>query len=314
MKTVSSPGARHGSRSLPWRSILLIAAAIAAYGFAGPAPGAWVFDRLAIEQGEWWRLITGHWVHSGPEHAAWNIAALGLFAILFETRLRWGLPLVLLASTFAVDAWLWWGDPALRYYCGLSGILNGLLVLGLWAHWRESRHPLVLLTAVGAALKIIVEIQGGQALLTRTAWPSVPEVHAAGFICGLVTAWVLQIRIKASLPRAGSANNPISRYHPYLFSCESRVLPTLSKASTRRACMESPLLSRANRAAVCAAHRFSASFQRSISSTAHSRKSRAAPSRFSSALARVGWKLTESPSPAFRSRPGRRKYIRVSSE
>jgi hypothetical protein len=80
VKTVSSQGARHCSRSLPWRSILLIAAAVTAYGFAGPAPGDWVFDRLAIEQGEWWRLITGHWVHSGPEHAAWNIAALGLFA------------------------------------------------------------------------------------------------------------------------------------------------------------------------------------------------------------------------------------------
>lgn len=198
MKTFSIQGPRRGSRSLPWFSLALVAAAVAAFVFAGPAPGAWVFDRLAIEQGEWWRLVTGHWVHSDRGHAAWNIAALGLFGILFEAQLRWRLPLVLLVSAFAVDAWLWWGDPALRYYCGLSGILNGLLILGLAELWRGTRHPLVLLTAAGAALKIIVEIQGGQALLTRTDWPSVPEVHAAGFICGLVAACILQIRFAPS--------------------------------------------------------------------------------------------------------------------
>jgi hypothetical protein len=31
-----------------------------------------------------------------------------------------------------------------------------------------------------------VEINTGQALLTRTAWPSVPAAHAAGFVSGLV--------------------------------------------------------------------------------------------------------------------------------
>jgi hypothetical protein len=46
---------------------------------------------------------------------------------------------------------------------------------------------------MGAAAKILVEINAGQALLTQTAWPSVPTVHAAGFLCGLVLAWVIRI-------------------------------------------------------------------------------------------------------------------------
>ena len=96
--------------------------------------------------------------------------------------------MALLAATAGVDLWLWWGEPALRYYCGLSGILNGLLVAGLLYLWRDLQHPLVLLTAAGAALKILVEINVGQALLTQTAWPSVPTAHAAGFLCGLVLA------------------------------------------------------------------------------------------------------------------------------
>ena len=141
---------------------------------------------MAIARGEWWRLLTGHWVHSDPAHAGWDIAALLLLGALFEARLKWCLPLALLIGTVGVDAWLWWFDPALRYYCGLSGILNSLLVVGLLQYWRERRHPLILLTGVGAAVKIIVEINSGQALLTHTAWPGVPAVHAAGFLCGLV--------------------------------------------------------------------------------------------------------------------------------
>lgn len=173
---------------LPWRSLLLVAVAIAAYLALGAAPGDWVFDRVAIARGEWWRLITGHWVHSDLTHAAWDISALLLLGALFETRLRWRLPMVLLLTSLGVDAWLWWGDPALSYYCGLSGILNGLLVAGLVHLWRDTRHPVVLLTALGAVLKIFVEINTGQSLVTQTAWPSVPVAHAAGYLSGMVLA------------------------------------------------------------------------------------------------------------------------------
>jgi len=184
----SKPGLRHGGITLPWRSLLLGAGALAVYLILGPAPEAWVFDRVAIAGGEWWRLFTGHWVHSDLAHAGWDIAALLLLGALFEERLRWRLPLVLIVGAVGVDAWLWWGEPALFYYCGLSGVLNSLLILGLLYLWRDLRHPLVIVTAVGAALKIILEIYFGQALLTQTAWPSVPTAHAAGFLCGLVLA------------------------------------------------------------------------------------------------------------------------------
>jgi len=188
VKTGSDYGPGHGGIALPWRTLLLSVIAISAYLVFGPAPGAWVFDRAAIAGGEWWRLITGHWVHSDLTHAGWDIAALLLLGALFEGRLRWRLPLALLAGTAGVDVWLWWGEPALRYYCGLSGVLNSLLILGLLYLWRDLRHPVVLVTAVGAALKIILEIYFGQALLTQAAWPSVPTAHAAGFLCGLVLA------------------------------------------------------------------------------------------------------------------------------
>jgi rhomboid family GlyGly-CTERM serine protease len=191
---------RTGQDSLPapWWSLSLVGAAALAWLIFGAAPEGWVFDRAAIAQGEWWRLLSAHIVHGDPAHAAWDIAALLLLGLLFEPRLQWRLPLVLLGGVVAVDAWLWWGEPGLLYYCGLSGILNSLMVFGLLQWWRDERHPLLAVVAAAAGLKIILEINAGQALLTQTVWPSVPAAHAAGYACGLVLASVTLRKWKQS--------------------------------------------------------------------------------------------------------------------
>ena len=188
---------RHGSPVLPWRTLLLCTIATAIFLALGPAPEGWVYDRTAIAEGEWWRLLSGHWVHSDRGHAVWNIAALLVSGLIFERSLRWRLPLALLLATAGVDTWLWWGEPALQRYCGLSGILNGLIAAGLVQLWRDVRHPVVILTACGVAAKIIVETASGQALITQTAWPSVPATHAVGFLSGL-----LYSSIAGGAPRA----------------------------------------------------------------------------------------------------------------
>lgn len=226
---------RHGGITLPWCSLLLAAGAVLAYLVLGAAPGAWVFDRVAIARGEWWRLLTGHWVHSDPAHAGWDIAALLLLGALFEARLKWRLPVALLVGTVGVDAWLWWCDPALRYYCGLSGILNSLLIVGLLQYWRERRHPLILLTGVGAAVKILVEIDSGQALLTHTAWPGVPVVHAAGFLCGLVFGcgiWIFDIIGRRHY--GGAASRRYAGFPGFLHGPAGQGVPVLSGSERKR--------------------------------------------------------------------------------
>jgi len=178
---------RHGG-VLPWRTLLLAALALAIYLMAGAAPEAWVYDRVAISHGEWWRLVSAHWVHSDLEHAAWDIGALLVLGLWFEPRLGSELLRVLAVATLGVDLWLWYAEPSLYYYCGLSGILNGVLALGLAVLWRELRHPLVWVTGLAAVAKIMLEIASGQALLTSPAWPSLPQVHGVGFLTGMVLA------------------------------------------------------------------------------------------------------------------------------
>ncbi len=179
---------------LPWQTLSLTAVALIAYMIPGAAPETWVFDRTAIEEGEIWRLVTGHWVHSDPSHALWNISALVFLGLLFERRLRSDLLISLFVGTVTVDAWLWWGNSSLAYYCGLSGILNSLLIVGLVRFWQDYKHPLVLFITMVAVIKIAAEVFIGQGLLTHTAWPSVPTVHAAGFLGGLGLMFFLKAR------------------------------------------------------------------------------------------------------------------------
>lgn len=177
--------------NLPWRTLLLTALALAGYLVLGAAPAAWVFDRTAVAEGEFWRLITGHWMHSDPMHGFWDIGALAFLGSMLEQRLQGKLVLALLIGNLGVNLWLWWGEPELRYYCGLSGILNTLLAVGLVNLWYDLRHPLVLLIGLGAVAKIVLEISTGQALLTETTWASVPETHAAGFLSGLLGSYFI---------------------------------------------------------------------------------------------------------------------------
>lgn len=190
----SFPVRMESSLTLPWQTLLLAAVALIAYIIPGSAPETWVFDRTAIGEGEIWRLVTGHWVHSDPSHALWNIAALVLLGLLFERCLQSFMLISLFVGTVTVDAWLWWGDSSLAYYCGLSGILNSLLIVGLVRFWQDYKHPLVLFTAMLAVTRIVAEIFIGQGLFTHTAWPSVPAAHAAGFLGGLGLMFFLKAR------------------------------------------------------------------------------------------------------------------------
>lgn len=181
---------RHGSIKLPWRIILLTLIATAFWLFAGAAPKSFVFDRTLIAQGELWRLITGHWVHSDAEHALWDITALLVLGTFFEKRLKQQLFIHLFLGTIAIDLWIWWGMPQLIYYCGLSGILNTLLVTGLISFWKEQQDRLIPVIISSAFVKNLFEWKLDFALMTSTAWPTVPIVHIVGMLTGFLVIFI----------------------------------------------------------------------------------------------------------------------------
>lgn len=170
---------------LPWRSLGLAGLMVAPFATLGPAPETWLYDRDAIGRGELWRLLTGHWVHSDTAHLAWNLGALLALGWILEVRRCFLLVPGLLAGTLGVDLMLWWGLPELNQYCGMSGVLNTLLLLVMASLWqRSTAGPLAIIGLLSLA-KILAELWLGQALLTHTAWASVPQAHLAGWLTGL---------------------------------------------------------------------------------------------------------------------------------
>jgi rhomboid family GlyGly-CTERM serine protease len=170
---------------MPWLTLALAGSMAALYAMLGPAPAALVYDRVAIGEGEWWRLLTAHLVHGDIVHLAWNLAGLLLLGTMLERVSRVLLPAMLLSGAMAIDLMLAAGLSEIAYYCGLSGVINALLVPVLADVWRRSRSPLVPAIALLTLAKIGVEMVAGQALLTETAWPSLPAAHLAGWVGGL---------------------------------------------------------------------------------------------------------------------------------
>ena len=149
------------------------------------------YDRMAILQGEYWRLVTGHLVHDSWSHLIENLAGVGLVAALFprDYSLRQWL-LLALASLVCIDIAFLWLEPQLEWYVGLSGVLHGLLAAGTVAWWRFEANVLaVILTAIFLGKMSYEQLFGS--LPSASSMAVVSEAHVYGAVGGLVAALVL---------------------------------------------------------------------------------------------------------------------------
>jgi rhomboid family GlyGly-CTERM serine protease len=120
----------------------------------------WRYDRLALQGGELWRLLSAHLVHLNLRHAVVNALGLALLWALFArdyTPGQW--LLITLAAIAAIDAGLWLWDSTIQWYVGSSGVLHGYLAAGTIAHLRRREPdgwPLALLIAGKLAYEHLV--------------------------------------------------------------------------------------------------------------------------------------------------------------
>ncbi len=90
-----------------------------------------LFLRENIQQGELWRIWTGNLIHSNYYHLVLNLAGFWVFVLLFKESMNavqlW-VSLILLIS--GVGFGLYFLNPELYWYAGLSGALYGLFIIG----------------------------------------------------------------------------------------------------------------------------------------------------------------------------------------
>jgi rhomboid family GlyGly-CTERM serine protease len=128
----------------PWPWLALWPAALAAGIQALPSQALQYLPLLrdAVLDGQCWRLITGHWVHTNAAHLALNLGGWGLLCAahapawqsLSARQQAWAwLTLSLGTSTLLLTTF-----PDVSPYLGLSGLLHGWWLLLAWRTARTA--------------------------------------------------------------------------------------------------------------------------------------------------------------------------------
>jgi len=154
---------------------------------------SWRFNRELVEQGEVWRLFSGHIVHLNWSHWALNMAGLAIVAFFFSSHAsvkQW--LAVIIVSAIMINAGLWFWLPGVRSYVGLSGVLHGLFLYGALREIRFYPASGYVLTAVLIA-KLIWEFFNGALPGSEemTGGRVLTEAHMLGAIGG-ISVWLFE--------------------------------------------------------------------------------------------------------------------------
>ncbi|KUM52882.1 rhombosortase [Rheinheimera sp. EpRS3] len=89
------------------------------------------YNRADISNSQYWRLFTGHLLHSNNWHLLMNLAGLLLAMLLHGSYYRGKmLTLQWLLCGLAISLALYYYSPQIHIYVGLSGLLHAMLTLG----------------------------------------------------------------------------------------------------------------------------------------------------------------------------------------
>lgn len=97
-----------------------------------------MYHRQAIGEGQYWRLITGHLVHSNGWHLLLNLASLIMIGLLFNHHLSiifW--IIIFVISAILISAAYFWYAPEFDYYVGLSAVLYAAIIIGALLDLKE---------------------------------------------------------------------------------------------------------------------------------------------------------------------------------
>lgn len=157
-----------------------------------PFPSSELTD-VALSSGHWWTLWSGHLLHYTMDHFIWDALMFAVFACLLWPVERWRMWLWLGLAPPIISVFVFWVEPGLQEYRGLSALDTMLCVrffvgfLGSdsrWEHWLLGALPLF-----GLALKIGYEWFAGQTLFVSDLGAGVvplASAHFAGLVLGLL--------------------------------------------------------------------------------------------------------------------------------
>lgn len=152
------------------------------------------FNRNDINQGQWWKIISGNFTHSNIPHLLLNLSGLWILALLFIDSLS-SKSFILSCAFLAiiVGLGLYYFTPELMGYYGFSGVLYGLyFVAAVSAILKQD-----FFTGISVALLISGKIiwdyftGGSQSSAELIGIPVANDAHLYGFIGAILIAGFL---------------------------------------------------------------------------------------------------------------------------
>ncbi len=159
------------------------------------------YSREGLQQGEWWLLITGNLVHLGWNHLILNLAGLVMVWWFYDDEfslLEW-LWIFVISGLF-VTVGLYFLDPQLIWYVGLSGLLHGLFIAGgIRLLGRDTRFAVLLLLLFAAKLTWEQLFGSLPGTTDMAGGPVVVNAHLYGAIGGAVADLLLLARERLAM-------------------------------------------------------------------------------------------------------------------
>lgn len=173
-------------RSLVIETALIIILALLVYLFEPQASQLLAYYHTGISQFELWRLITATFCHTNFNHLAMNLFGLIITLALFiDTFKEIKILPVIIFSSLSIGTALFFLEPELIWYVGLSGVLHGLFSVGI-ASDIVNKDRWGYLLGTGFAIKIIYEQIFGaqQATIELIGAPVLVNAHLYGAFAG----------------------------------------------------------------------------------------------------------------------------------
>ena len=184
-----APGRRLGEGRWVGAALAVTVAAAVLTHLSPAVEEALQFNRAAVVGGQWWRLITGNFVHCSWVHLGVNLGAFAALLWIACGRGR-GVAWVVALSAAAVGAGVYLWADGITTYRGISGVASALLgwVMVTMAAQDRGRQAAVWAAAVVViAVKSVIEMIIGGPFLPTSAPPGiavVPVTHLVGLAVG----------------------------------------------------------------------------------------------------------------------------------
>ncbi len=118
--------------------LIVLSFAFIAFVFDQQIADLFIYNRDLVAQGEYYRLISGHFLHTNGNHFMLNAAAVVLlWALHGQYYNHKNYLIIFLTSAIVCALGIHWYSLDISLYVGLSGVLHGFFV---WGALMDIRH------------------------------------------------------------------------------------------------------------------------------------------------------------------------------